>query len=105
MSLTLHSTFPELDQHMRAFDGDDNVGAAEFQQLRDDADRHLDAIATVDASGFREAADGLAEAMQKLALAARKAKLSPEDRTALKTAAEYQMAYVVAGYQSSLQRL
>jgi hypothetical protein len=43
--------------------------------------------------------------MQKLALAARKSKLSEADRGALKEAVEHQLGYVITGYQSSLQRL
>lgn len=43
--------------------------------------------------------------MQKLALAARKSKLTDAERTALKEAVEHQLGYVIAGYQSSLQRL
>jgi hypothetical protein len=105
MSLNLHSTFPELDHYMRAIDGDGNVGAAEFKWLRDAADENLGELAALDAGVFQAAADALVESMQKLAIAARKAKLSPVERTRLEEGVEHQLAYVIAGYQSSIQRL
>lgn len=105
MSLKLQSSFAELDSHLRHFDGDQQVSPQEFQWLRDGADQHLAGIATVDAGAFQTQADAIVESMQKLALAARKSKLSQPDREALKEAVEHQLGYVIAGYQSSLQRL
>jgi hypothetical protein len=105
MSLKLQSSFSELDTHLRRFDGDGQVSPTEFQWLRDGADRHMADIVTVDAGVFQAQADGVVEAMQKLALAARKSKLTDAERAALKEAVEHQLGYVIAGYQSSLQRL
>jgi hypothetical protein len=105
MSLKLQSSFTALDNHLRQFDGDEQVSPVEFQWLRDGADRYLADIRTVDAGVFQTQADAIVEAMQKLALAARKSKLSEADRGALKEAVEHQLGYVIAGYQSSLQRL
>lgn len=105
MSLKLQSSFPELDSHLRLFDGDGQVSPTEFQWLRDGADRHMADIVTVDAGVFQAQADGVVEAMQKLALEARKSKLTGVERETLKEAIEHQLGYVIAGYQSSLQRL
>lgn len=105
MSLKLHSTFVELDNHLRHFDGDEQVSPQEVQWLRDGADKHLAQITAIDAAEFQAQADAIVEAMQKLALVARKSKLPQADRDALKEAAEHQLGYVIAGYQSSLQRL
>lgn len=105
MSLNLHSTLPELDEFMRSLDSDANVNAGEFKLLRDAADDRLKQVSTVDVEAFRATADELVEAMQKLALAARKGKLSPQERKNLMDGVEHQLGYVIAGYQSSVQRL
>ncbi|MEZ2418190.1 hypothetical protein [Luteibacter sp. RCC_6_2] len=105
MSLKLQSSFSELDARLRQFDGDGQVSPTEFQWLRDGADRHMADIVALDAGVFQSQADGVVEAMQKLALAARKSKLTDAERAALKEAVEHQLGYVIAGYQSSLQRL
>ena len=105
MSLKLHSTFDEIDRRLRSLDRDDNVNPVEFKEVRDGADQFLALVPDLDASAFQKAADHLVEETQKLALAARKAKLSPMDRQRLQQASEYQLGYVIAGYQSSLQRL
>ena len=45
------------------------------------------------------------QSMQKVALAARKNKITPEERDALIAGVEAQVAYVVLGYKSSIERL
>lgn len=105
MSLKLQSSFTALDNHLRQFDGDEQVSPVEFQSLRDGADRHLADVRAVDAGVFQTQADAIVEAMQKLAVAARKLKLSEADRGTLKEAVEHQLGYVIAGYQSSIGRL
>ena len=82
MSLTLRSSIPELEEFMRSLDSDANVNPGEFKLLRDAADGRLKQVSTVDVEAVRAAADELVEAMQKVALAARKGKLSPQERKA-----------------------
>jgi len=116
MSLTLHSSHKDLDSYLRSIDGDENVTPLEFQHLRDDADQHLDHA--LDPLGgvcpelseavkaLQSSMDIVAEYLQKTAIAARKCKALPaEGRERLKEAIEHQIAYVVAAYQSSIQRL
>ncbi len=116
MSLTLLSTNPKLNSYLRSIDGDDTVTPLEFQHLRDDADEHiaqlLKALGGVcpeldeTLAHLQASMDVVAEGLQKTAIAARKCKkLSPEGREGLKEAIEHQLGYVIAGYQSSIQRL
>jgi len=105
VSLTLRSSISELEEYMRSLDDDANVTPVEFQLLRDSADNKFEGLSTVDVKAFQSAADTVVETMQKLAIAARKAKLSPEERKKLAEGIEFQLGYVIAGYQSSIQRL
>jgi hypothetical protein len=116
MSLILSSSDKTFDAMLRHIDSDGAVSAVEFQAVRDGADKHV-----LDATGFETAspqmafaksvvqllyqADGLVETMQRVALEARKKKLPADKRQALKAAAEHQIAYIVAGYKSSIERL
>jgi len=93
---------PGLDADARQQAAKDAREGAD-DKTRAAAQAALDFQAAVD--GFQKVADDLVEATQKLALTARKAKLSATDRQRLQQAGEYQLGYVIAGYQSSLQRL
>lgn len=105
MALRLNSSFSALDTYLRAFDADQQLVPKEFLQLRNDADDHLSRVTEVATDAFQKAADALVETMQACALEARKKHLSAEQREALKEAVEHQLGYVIAGYQSTLQRL
>lgn len=135
MSLILTSSIKSLDAYLRQFDGDDATSPVELQTIRDDADAHVRSVtgvaaetkaevdarvkAAAEAKAKAEAmtpldravtdllgqADAIVEGMQRVSLEARRAKLPQEKRDALKEAIEHQIGYVVAGYQSSIQRL
>ena len=105
MSLTLRSSFNELEKYLRSLDGDENVTPDEFKHLRDDADKHLEGVPEIDASDFQAEADKVMKSLEHLAIAARKAKLSPPAREKLKEAIEHQLGYVIGGYQVTVQRL
>lgn len=105
MALRLSSSFSALDTYLRAFDAGQQMVPKEFLLLRSDADVHLSRVTEIATGAFRQAADTLVETMQACALEARKKHLSAEQREVLKEAVEHQLGYVIAGYQSTLQRL
>ncbi|QDL35672.1 hypothetical protein [Serratia liquefaciens] len=109
MTLSLTSSNAELDSELKKITSDNSVGIAEFQSLRDSADVKLESITDpvlVDSlKNFQNAADQFVETLQKVALAARKNKISTAERESLKFAVEAQVAYAVIGYKSSLERI
>jgi hypothetical protein len=116
MSLTLSSSDKAFEAVLRQVDSDGSTSAIELQAVRDQADRHVKNATGIDASApavalgngvvqFLFLADGIVENMQRIALAARKTKLPQDQRDDLKAAIEHQIAYVVAGYKSSIERL
>jgi len=114
MTLTLHSTHTALDGELKRIANDSVASTIEFQQIRDTADQQLAALAQASAPSadlaaalraFQDVADATVEALQKVALAARKGKLADDQRALLKSAIEHQVAYIVVGYQSSVEKL
>lgn len=117
MSLTLTSSNKVLDASLRLIDGDGATSPIELQAIRDQADEHIGAATGVSAHAGSETplgkaiadvlsqADALVEGMQRVALEARKTKLPADQRDALKDGIEHELGYVVAGFQSSIQRL
>ncbi|TCV94787.1 hypothetical protein EC912_103272 [Luteibacter rhizovicinus] len=109
MSLVLQSSNVALDKFLRALEADGSVSPVDFQAIRDNADRWTDVVDYPELAGtlkaFQGAADTLAETTQKVALAARKGKVKGVELEALKDAIEHQLAYVVAGYKSSVERI
>lgn len=116
MSLTLSSSDTTFDAALRQIDSDGSTSPIELQTIRDQADQHLakatgsDTLNPETALGsaltrFLALADDIVECMQRVSLDARKEKLAQDRRNALKAAIEHQIAYVVAGYKSSVERL
>ena len=116
MSLTLTSSDRVLNAALVSDAADGVISPVELQKIRDAADAHVrdatgsatkdaDDVLSTSVGQFLSEADGAVEAMQRIALAARKGKLPADQRESLKAAIEHQVAYIVAGYQSSIQRL
>ncbi len=109
MTLSITSSLPALNSELREIEKDNITTPAEFLHIRKSADAELEALknSTILAAtkDFQKEIDGAAESLQKLALAARKNKLTSEDRAALVAAVEAQVAYLVLGYKSSVERL
>lgn len=117
MSLILTSSYKALDAYLRRIDSDDSTSPVELQNIRDQADEHVSVVtgaaATAEAptplgkavAGLLSEADAVVEGLQRVALEARRSKLPQDKRDELKEAIEHQIGYVVAGYQSSIQRL
>jgi hypothetical protein len=116
MTLDLHTTTSVLAQKIAAAAADGATSPVELQGIRDDADKKFASIPGVSAmratmrfssaaETFQGASDELVEAMQRMALGARTMKLAETERQALKEAVEFQIAYIVAGYKSSIERL
>lgn len=118
MTLTLSSTNTALNATLRQIDGDGSTSPIELQNVRDQADQHVKnatGVGTAKANSltalgagvaeFLSQADAIVEGMQRVALEARRTNLPQAQRDELKAAVEHQIAYVVAGYQSSIQRL
>lgn len=117
MSLILTSSIKALDAYLRRIDSDDSTSPVELQTIRDQADEHVSLVTGLktdaDASTplgkaviqLLAQADAMVEGMQRVALEARRSKLPVDRRGELREAVEHQIGYVVAGYQSSIQRL
>lgn len=116
MSLTLSSSDKTFDVTLKQMDSDGSTSPVELQTIRDQADQHVMSATGLDMSSpamtlgagviqFLFLADGIVECMQRVALEVRKKKLPQDAREALKAAIEHQLAYVVAGYKSSIERL
>jgi len=109
MTLSITSSLPTLNSKLKEIDKDNITTPAEFITIRKSADAELEALTNppiLDAvKTFQKEIDKAAESLQKLALAARKNKLSSKDRAALVSAVEAQVAYLVLGYKSSVERL
>ncbi|QWT20358.1 hypothetical protein KPL74_21775 [Bacillus sp. NP157] len=106
----------ELQKTWQGVSADKVLSPVEFQKLRDEADKTFDASPAIAAHRasirlggsldiVQQSADAIAEAMQQVALAARRLKLPDAERAALKDGTEYQIAYIVAAYKSSIERL
>nr|WP_063574086.1 hypothetical protein [Luteibacter rhizovicinus] len=117
MSLILTSSYKALDACLRRIDNDDVTSPVELQNIRDQADEHVNTVTVVTAKAeaptplgkavtqLLSQADAVVEGLQRLALEARRSKLPQDRREELKEAIEHQIGYVVAEYQSSIQRL
>jgi len=122
MSLKLVSEDEDLKMFIERVQSDGSVTPAEFSDIRKKADIEVDNITDESLrqaiKAFQVAADTVAEQLQRLALAARKDKLGVEDsknpqanvekkrkKQSLKYAVEFQLAYIVLAYKSSLERL
>ena len=109
MTLTLKTSHPELDSALKSIDKDNITTPAELMAIRDSADQALTVVKnepTLEAvKVFQKEMDEAVQSMQKVALAARKNKITPEERDALIAGVEAQVAYVVLGYKSSIERL
>ncbi|NUT81708.1 MULTISPECIES: hypothetical protein [Pseudomonas] len=122
MSLQLASTDEELKKLITRMESDALVTPAEFREIREKADIEVDSVTDESfrqgIEAFQAATDMVAERLQELALAARQAKLGVRDnknpqanvekermKRSLKYAIEFQLAYIVLAYKSSLERL
>lgn len=109
MTINITSTMPDVKKAIEVIMKDGSVVPIEFQQIRDSADKEVAHIANgaIKASleAFQNAADEAVEALQQVALAARKNKLSDPEKIAIQNATEYQLAYIVMGYKTSVERL
>lgn len=114
MSLSLSSTIVSLDKELQSVNADGVTSNVEFQRIRDVADQNVASFIKGAPSDngvqgaledFQKAADAAVEALQKVALAARKNKLSDDQRNVLKSGVEHQTAYFVIGYKSSVEKL
>jgi hypothetical protein len=105
VALQIQSTEPKLEKLLRAAAGDGVFSPVEFQVLRDQADKWAEQINVVVVQDFIKIADQLVEDMQKIALYVRKNKFPDEVRRYFRNAIEWEVAYVVAGFKSSVERL
>ncbi|MCW1244145.1 hypothetical protein OC610_06985 [Pseudomonas sp. SAICEU22] len=122
MSLRLVSTDEDLKVLIARVESDALVTPVEFREIREKADIEIDSITEESfrqaLEVFQGAADTVAERLQDLALAVRRTKLGVRDnkdrqansekermKQSLKRAVEFQLAYIVLAYQSSLERL
>ncbi|MBI6617778.1 MULTISPECIES: hypothetical protein [Pseudomonas fluorescens group] len=121
MSLQLVSTDEALKKLITQVENDALVTPSEFRGIKEKSDSETDSITDgafrQGLADFQKAADEVAEQLQSLALAARKAKLGIPDKDpqantekervkqSLKKAVEFQLAYIVLAYKSSLERL
>lgn len=116
MTLTLQASAPGVSARLDTASQDGSISPVEFQAIRDDADRifgKLPAMAEYKktvalpqaVTEFQRLSDALVEAMQQIALGARRAKVPDAEKAQLKEAVEAQLAYVVLGYKSSVERL
>ncbi|TPG63448.1 hypothetical protein [Ewingella americana] len=109
MALTLTSTNPNIDKPLKDIAKDNITTPAEFMIIRDTADKVLLDLAnpaTLEVvKSLQKEMDDVVESMQKVALVARKNKLTPEERQALMFGVEAQVAYLILGYKSSIERL
>lgn len=116
MSISLASSDPSLAGALGRMAPDGAISPSEMKGLRDAADAraweatNLDPTKAQVALGLPlilllRAADDIVECMNELTTQARRKKLSRQKRDALKGAIEHQLAYVVAHYQASVQRL
>ncbi|MFL6534907.1 MAG: hypothetical protein ACJ8G8_16435 [Pseudomonas sp.] len=122
MSLRLVPTDEDLKVLIARVESDALVTPVEFREIREKADNEIDSITEESfrqaLEVFQGAADTVAERLQDLALAVRRTKLGVRDnkdrqansekermKQSLKRAVEFQLAYIVLAYQSSLERL
>lgn len=110
MSLKLESTNRELNDAIQEITADSTVTLAEFRSIRDKSDNVLNALKAespplaTPLNDFQVVADNLTDALQKLALAIRKAKPDAESFEKIKVVIEHQLAYVLLSYTSSVER-
>lgn len=108
MTISFKTDFTEINDIIEKATKDNVLTTEEFQSIRDGADKKLNVVKfppIVDAVNlFQSAADSVVEALQKVAIAAKKNKLSDQDAAELKAALEYQLGYIVVGYKSSVER-
>jgi hypothetical protein len=108
MTISFKTDFTKINDIIEKATKDNVLTTLEFQSIRDDADKKLNVVKfppIVDAvTLFQSAADSVVEALQKVAIAAKKNKLSDKDVAELKAALEYQLGYIVVGYKSSVER-
>jgi hypothetical protein len=116
MTLELKTSLTDLKKRIDDASADGATSPVELQSIRDEADAKIAKIPAVVAwraamqlseavETFQQSADTTVEAMQRAALSARRMKLAEPERQLLKDAIEYQLAYIVAGYKSSIERL
>ncbi|MBB3228990.1 hypothetical protein FHW69_003638 [Luteibacter sp. Sphag1AF] len=104
MALTITSTNAGVQNYIDQTMGDEDVTLDEFEALSKAADRragNLDYPALTDTmAAFQKAADDLAEATKALASAARRGEITGYKLDAVMGVVEFQLAYVVAGYET-----
>jgi hypothetical protein len=116
LELNVKALRGELQRTWHDVSADKVLSPVEFQRLRDEADKTFDTSPLI--AGQRawnrlgasldivqQSADAIAEAMEQIALAARRLKMPDAERAALKDGTEYQVAYIIAAYKSSIERL
>ncbi|WP_285426071.1 hypothetical protein [Pseudomonas sp. efr-133-TYG-103a] len=91
----------ELSQWLARIYGDKSLTNIEFQQLRDEADRRVDALKqlypqSTELAAFQEAADNAVQRMQTGILSFKKQKLPSELKTGIHEAYAFQVAYIQA---------
>ena len=116
MVLDLTTSMSALAKKIAEASADGATSPVELQSMRDDAGRHFASLPRVAAhraatdlsdgvQQFQVSAEEMVQAMQCAARAVRRLKFAEADRQSLKSAVEYQLAYVIAGYRSSIERL
>ncbi|MFJ3483699.1 hypothetical protein ACIPL1_09985 [Pseudomonas sp. NPDC090202] len=90
-----------LGQWLARIYEDQSLSNIEFQQLRDEADARVDALASQypqsgDLAAFQKAADDAVQLMQTGLLGFKKQKLGAEAKTAVQDAYGFQVAYIKA---------
>jgi len=109
MALTLKSSFDDLNEYLETIRADKKTDAREALDIRRSSDEKLDAVAETlkafDLEAIKKEADELFRAIQTVARQARRQHLPEAERDELQKAVEYQLGYVVAGYQVTIERL
>jgi hypothetical protein len=91
----------ELSKWLARIYDDHSLTNTEFQQLRDEADRRVDALKarypqSADLAGFQKAADEAVQLMQTGIIGFKKQKLPSEAKTDIHEAYAFQVAYIQA---------
>lgn len=109
MSVLITSSNSSLNDELSKIQSDGLVDIKEFQGIRDEADAELNKISNEKIleiiKKFQTEVDEVVESLQKIALLAKKNKLSSTENESLMSAVEHQVSYLVMGYKSSVERL
>ncbi|AKQ65382.1 hypothetical protein A176_002294 [Myxococcus hansupus] len=109
MSLNITTQHAVLKKEIDRINADNRVSFSEFQHVRDAADTQIEKLKAPELQAhlkkLQKSVDDAVEALQQVALAAKKAKLDEPTKAALKESTSYQIAYLVMGFKTSVDRL